>query len=160
VTEPESTLPQPGPPAAPTTPPLESPPSGIQILRDGAPGARAGIRAASVGPPGISPGMGRMNTIGRYEIESLIGKGAMGGVFLARDPPLGRRVALKPYELPDGIPEEKADEFRARLLREAHAAANLSHPHIVTVHDAGIDEARGFPYIVMEYVPGRSLKEI
>ena len=101
-----------------------------------------------------------MNTIGRYEIESLIGKGAMGVVFLARDPHLGRRVALKTYELPEGISEEMAQEFQTRLLREAHAAANLSHPHIVTVHDAGIDPGRGFPYIVMEYVPGRSLKEI
>jgi serine/threonine-protein kinase len=101
-----------------------------------------------------------MNTIGRYEIESLIGKGAMGVVFLARDPHLGRRVALKTYELPEGISDEMAEEFQTRLLREAHAAANLSHPHIVTVHDAGLDPARGFPYIVMEYVPGRSLKEI
>jgi serine/threonine protein kinase len=101
-----------------------------------------------------------MNTIGRYEIESLIGKGAMGVVFLARDPHLGRRVALKTYELPGGISDEMAQEFQTRLLREAHAAANLSHPHIVTVHDAGLDPARGFPYIVMEYVPGRSLKEI
>ncbi len=101
-----------------------------------------------------------MNTIGRYEIESLIGKGAMGVVFLARDPHLGRRVALKTYELPEGISDEMAQEFQTRLLREAHAAANLSHPHIVTVHDAGIDPGRGFPYIVMEYVPGRSLKEI
>ncbi|HYV86099.1 MAG TPA: serine/threonine-protein kinase [Patescibacteria group bacterium] len=101
-----------------------------------------------------------MNTIGRYEIESLIGKGAMGVVFLARDPHLGRRVALKTYELPGGISEEMAQEFQTRLLREAHAAAALSHPHIVTVHDAGVDPGRGFPYIVMEYVPGRSLKEI
>jgi hypothetical protein len=101
-----------------------------------------------------------MNTIGRYEIESLIGKGAMGVVFLARDPHLGRRVALKTYELPEGISDEMAQEFQTRLLREAHAAANLSHPHIVTVHDAGVDPGRGFPYIVMEYVPGRSLKEI
>ena len=101
-----------------------------------------------------------MGRIGRYEIESIIGKGAMGVVFLARDPHLGRPVALKTYELPDGISEDVVKEFEERLLREAHAAATLSHPNIVTVHDAGVDPTSGYPYIVMEYVPGRSLKDL
>jgi serine/threonine protein kinase len=100
-----------------------------------------------------------MGRIGRYEIVSILGKGAMGVVFLARDPQLGRQVALKTYALPEGISDEGVREFEERLLREAHAAAALSHPNIVTVHDAGIDGDRRFPYIVMEYVPGRSLKE-
>jgi len=100
-----------------------------------------------------------MGRIGRYEIESILGKGAMGVVFLARDPQLGRQVALKTYALPEGIDDDVVREFEERLLREAHAAAALSHPNIVTVHDAGIDADRRFPYIVMEYVPGRSLKE-
>jgi tRNA A-37 threonylcarbamoyl transferase component Bud32 len=100
-----------------------------------------------------------MGRIGRYEIESILGKGAMGVVFLARDPQLGRQVALKTYALPEGIDDDVVREFEERLLREAHAAAALSHSNIVTVHDAGIDEDRRFPYIVMEYVPGRSLKE-
>jgi hypothetical protein len=99
-------------------------------------------------------------SIGRYEIEALVGKGAMGVVFLARDPQLGRRVALKTYEVPEGISREVVKEFEERLLREAHAAAALSHPNIVTVHDAGIDPVRGFPYIVMEYVPRQSLKQL
>jgi len=101
-----------------------------------------------------------MGAIGRYEIESLIGKGAMGVVFLARDPNLGRQVALKTIEFPEGISEEMAQEFSERLLREAHAAAALSHPNIVTVHDVGLDPVRHFPYIVMEYVPGSSLKDL
>ena len=100
-----------------------------------------------------------MGRIGRYEIERILGKGAMGVVFLARDPQLGRQVALKTYALPEGIADEVVREFEERLLREAHAAAALSHPNIVTVHDAGIDSDRRFPYIVMEYVPGKSLKE-
>jgi serine/threonine protein kinase len=100
-----------------------------------------------------------MGRIGRYEIESIIGKGAMGVVFLARDPHLGRPVALKTYELPKGISDEVVKEFEERLLREAHAAAALSHPNIVTVHDAGVDGTSGYPYIVMEYVPGKSLKD-
>jgi serine/threonine-protein kinase len=81
-------------------------------------------------------------------------------VFLGRDPHLGRPVALKTYEMPDGISEERALEFQERLLREAHAAARLSHPNIVTVHDVGIDPERGFPYIVLEYVEGPSLKDL
>jgi serine/threonine protein kinase len=101
-----------------------------------------------------------MGRIGRYEIESIIGKGAMGVVFLARDPHLGRPVALKTYELPDGISDEVVREFEERLLREAHAAATLSHPNIVTVHDAGVDATSGYPYIVMEFVPGKSLKDL
>jgi len=101
-----------------------------------------------------------MGAIGRYEIESLIGKGAMGVVFLARDPNLGRQVALKTIEFPEGISEEMAHVWEERLLREAHAAAALSHPNIVTVHDVGVDPVRHFPYIVMEYVPGASLKDL
>src|SRR5262245_31946595 len=101
-----------------------------------------------------------MGAIGRYEVESLIGKGAMGVVFLARDPHLGRQVAVKTIEFPEGISEEMAQQFEERLLREAHAAAALSHPNIVTVHDVGVDPARHFPYIVMEYVPGSSLKDL
>jgi serine/threonine protein kinase len=101
-----------------------------------------------------------MGRIGRYEIESIIGKGAMGVVFLARDPHLGRPVALKTYELPDGISDEVVREFEERLLREAHAAATLSHPNIVTVHDAGVDQTSGYPYIVMEFVPGKSLRDL
>jgi len=101
-----------------------------------------------------------MGAIGRYEIESLIGKGAMGVVFLARDPNLGRQVALKTIEFPEGISEEMAQQFEERMLREAHAAAALSHPNIVTVHDVGLDPVRRFPYIVMEYVPGASLKDL
>jgi serine/threonine-protein kinase len=101
-----------------------------------------------------------MGRIGRYEITSIIGRGAMGVVFLARDPHLGRPVALKTYELPKGISDEVVKEFEERLLREAHAAAALSHPNIVTVHDAGLDPQSGYPYIVMEYVPGKSLKDL
>jgi eukaryotic-like serine/threonine-protein kinase len=98
-----------------------------------------------------------MPTIGRYEIIREIGRGAMGVVYLANDPHLQRQVAVKTYHLPEGITEELAKEFRERFLREARAAASLSHPGIVTVHDAGEDPAQGRPYIAMEFVPGCSL---
>jgi serine/threonine-protein kinase len=100
-----------------------------------------------------------MRTIGRYEIVKELGRGAMGVVYLARDPHLGREVALKTCALPEGVSEEMARQFHARFLREARAAASLSHPGIVTVYDAGEDPATHVPYIAMEYIAGQTLKE-
>jgi protein kinase-like protein len=96
---------------------------------------------------------------GRYELEREIGRGAMGVVHLALDRRLGRRVALKTLALPDGISENQRAEFQQRFRREAHAAAGLAHPAIVTVHDADEDPDSGTPFIVMEYVEGRSLRD-
>jgi eukaryotic-like serine/threonine-protein kinase len=100
-----------------------------------------------------------VSTIGRYEIEREIGRGAMGVVYLARDPRLHRQVAVKTYSLPTGISEDLARQFHERFLREARAAASLSHPGIVTVYDAGEDQTLKLPYIAMEYVEGQSLKQ-
>jgi tRNA A-37 threonylcarbamoyl transferase component Bud32 len=100
-----------------------------------------------------------MPSIGRYKIVREIGRGAMGVVYLAQDPRLHRQVALKTYSLPDGISKEMAKQFHERFLREAQAAASLSHPGIVTVYDAGEDPSRGIPYIAMEFVQGQSLKQ-
>ncbi|HEU5179777.1 MAG TPA: protein kinase, partial [Candidatus Polarisedimenticolia bacterium] len=100
-----------------------------------------------------------MPTIGRYEVVKELGRGAMGVVYLANDPHLQRQVAVKTYHLPEGISDELAKEFRERFLREARAAASLSHPGIVTVHDAGQDPATGRPFIAMEYIPGESLSQ-
>ncbi len=100
-----------------------------------------------------------MSSIGRYEIEREIGRGAMGVVYLARDPRLHRSVAVKTYSLPDGVSEELAKQFHERFLREARAAASLSHPGIVTIYDAGEDPVRNLPYIAMEFVQGQSLKQ-
>jgi serine/threonine-protein kinase len=95
--------------------------------------------------------------LGRYEILSLLGRGAMGSVYKARDPVLDREVALKTV---GGLLMEAAEhreEYLQRFQREAQAAAKLSHPNIVAVHDLGVDEPSGTPFIVMEYVPGVSL---
>ncbi|MCJ7440364.1 MAG: serine/threonine protein kinase [Thermoanaerobaculaceae bacterium] len=97
------------------------------------------------------------NRLGRYVIESVLGKGAMGVVYLARDPVIGRRVALKTLTIPSDA--EEAEEFRKRFLREAQAAGMLNHPGIVTVHDAGVDDETGLSFIAMEYIEGRSLRD-
>lgn len=89
---------------------------------------------------------------GRYRLASLLGRGGMGDVWRARDGRLERDVAIK---LP--APGRLDDEGRERLLREARIAASLHHPGIVAVHDAG--ESDGQPFIVMELVEGRSLRE-
>lgn len=100
-----------------------------------------------------------MEKIGRYEIESEIGRGSMGVVYLAHDPRLRRRVAVKTYAFPQGLSEDQRGEFRERFLREAQAAAALTNPGIVTVYDADADPQRKVPYIAMEYVPGSTLGE-
>lgn len=98
------------------------------------------------------------DTIGRYEILKVLGRGAMGIVYLARDPLIDRQVALKTLRV--DLDVEFADEFRERFLREARAAGRLNHPGIVTVHDVGEDGETGLAYIAMEYVEGRDLKQI
>ena len=101
-----------------------------------------------------------MSKIGRYEVEHEIGRGAMGRVYAARDPRLRRRVAVKVHALPQGLSEAQEQEFRARFLREAQAAALLSHPGIVTVYDADEDPESGLPFIAMEHVEGGSLRQL
>src|SRR5262249_49744410 len=88
-----------------------------------------------------------------------LGKGAMGVVYLGRDPVIGRLVALKTIR---GAAEDDAEqrEFSERFLREAQAAGTLSHPNIVTVHDVGEEEETQTSFIAMEYVEGKNLKQL
>lgn len=89
----------------------------------------------------------------RYELEELIGGGGMADVYKARDCLLNRPVAVK--ILHEEFKQDK--EFVDKFQREAQAAARLSHPNIVNIYDVGV--ADGDHYIVMEYVPGRTLKD-
>ncbi|HEY8133618.1 MAG TPA: protein kinase [Thermoanaerobaculia bacterium] len=97
--------------------------------------------------------------LGRYEIVRELGKGAMGVVYLAKDPLIGRLVALKTIRRSQGDDDE-TKEFQQRFIREAQAAGILNHPAIVTVHDIGQDEPSATSFIAMEYVEGNNLKEI
>ena len=99
-----------------------------------------------------------VSRIGRYEILETLGRGAMGVVYLARDPLIDREVALKTLRV--DLADEMADEFRTRFLREARAAGRLSHPGIVTIHDVGEDTASGVVFIAMELIRGRDLKQL
>jgi eukaryotic-like serine/threonine-protein kinase len=92
--------------------------------------------------------------VGRYQIQSRLGRGGMASVFKAHDPKIGREVAIK--FLHASLAED--DEYRARFLREARAAGGLSHPNIVVVHDVG--EIDGRPYMAMEFVDGPTLAEL
>jgi serine/threonine protein kinase len=98
-------------------------------------------------------------TLGRYQIEAEIGRGAMGVVYRAFDPKIHRTVAIKTISLAsqdDG--GERA--YRERFAQEARAAGKLSHPGIVTIFDAGEDTETHEPYLVMEYVQGEPLSRV
>lgn len=89
-----------------------------------------------------------------------LGKGAMGIVYLAKDPLIGRLVALKTIRPAAHADDDETGEFKERFIREAQAAGILNHPSIVTVFDIGIDETTATNFIAMEYVEGSNLKEV
>ena len=95
--------------------------------------------------------------LGRYVIERRIGRGAMGAVYLAKDPRINRAVAVKAIPIEKEFEDEGLKEARIRFFREAESAGRLTHPNIITVFDAGED--KGLAYIAMEYVPGIPLRD-
>jgi len=94
-------------------------------------------------------------TIGRYEIIRPIGKGAMGEVFLGRDPHINRLTAIKTIHFEDTFAPEDIEQIKGKFFREAESAGALSHPYIVTIYDAGEDGDRA--YIAMEFLEGSTL---
>lgn len=98
--------------------------------------------------------------LGRYEVLEEIGKGAMGVVYLARDPLIGRLVALKTFRVGFSAKDQELAQFRSRFVREAQSAGILSHPNIVTIHDVVDEGADGVCFIAMEYVKGTNLKQL
>jgi serine/threonine protein kinase len=102
--------------------------------------------------------MGRTNTplpesIGRFKIQEVLGRGGMGEVYKAFDPTLQRTIAVKTVR-----PDIDRPEYLDRMMREAQACARLSHPNIVTVYEAGLSD--GVVFIAMEYLQGKNLADV
>jgi serine/threonine-protein kinase len=93
--------------------------------------------------------------LGRYQVEKELGKGAMGIVYLGRDPKISRVVAIKTMALAQEFENDELDEVKERFFREAETAGRLSHPNIVTIYDAG--EEHDLAYIAMEFLKGGDL---
>jgi serine/threonine-protein kinase len=93
--------------------------------------------------------------LGRYQVEKELGKGAMGVVYLGRDPKIGRVVAIKTMALSQEFEPDELEEVKTRFFREAETAGRLNHPNIVTIFDAG--EEHDLAYIAMEFLRGKDL---
>ncbi len=115
------------------------------LLPEGSNGAGATLRLTNTDT---------LPTFGRYEIMKELGQGAMGTVYLGRDPKINRQVAIKTLQY-GSVPAEELAEVKARFFREAEAAGKLSHPNIVTVYDIG--EEHDIAYMAMELLEGTEL---
>ena len=103
---------------------------------------------------------GLPETVGRYQLIRELGRGMMGLVYLARDPDLGRDIALKIIQLPQGATEAERASFEQRFFSEAQSAARLTHPGIVIVHDVGRDPASGALFMALQLLPGQTLDHL
>ncbi|UVT21259.1 MAG: serine/threonine protein kinase [Nitrospira sp.] len=110
--------------------------------------ATTGTTAAKNSPP---------STLGRYKVLKELGRGAMGVVYLGKDPTIQRFVAIKTMQLDEIDDADTLQESKARFFREAESTGRLSHPNIVTIFDAGEEDDLG--YIAMELLQGTTLKE-
>ena len=91
--------------------------------------------------------------LGRYQVEKELGKGAMGVVYLGKDPKINRQVAIKTMMLEEGSDAAEAKAVKERFFREAETAGRLNHPNIVTIFDAG--EEHDLAFIAMEFLKGK-----
>ena len=114
------------------------------------------LGGASSHPGGtLQLGVGTKPKFGRFEVEKELGKGAMGVVYLGKDPKIGREVAIKTLALAQEFEPEELAGAKERFFREAQTAGRLSHPNIVTIYDTG--EEHDFCYIAMELLKGGDL---
>ena len=100
---------------------------------------------------------GQPEQIGRYRIESVLGRGAMGVIFRAHDPVIDRKVAIKLVRA-DLLDGEDRTDYITRFQQEAQAAGRCSHPNIVGIYDFALHE--GNPYLAMEYIDGVTLNQV
>ncbi len=129
--------------------PVDAPNADAQFFKPSA--SESDSAASSINEQPAETGL----TIGRYEIIRSIGKGAMGEVFLGRDPHINRLTAVKTVRFEESFAEDDIGQIKAKFFREAESAGTLSHPHIVTIYDAGEDG--DFAYIAMEFLEGSNL---
>lgn len=106
----------------------------------------------------MTPASDAPTAIGRYRIEGLLGRGAMGVVYRAFDPEIERPVAVKLVRT-DLLVGQARENYLQRFRREAQAAGRCSHPNIVSLYDVSVDES-GNPYLVMEFVAGASVDRL
>lgn len=132
-------------------------PEKIELLKKAGEGAVFG----SLGKKGsdstvVVEGLGQNTTLGRYEVMKELGRGAMGIVYLGKDPKINRQVAIKTLRFEDDMNEEQMKSVKERFFREAESAGNLTHPNIIRIFDAGEDQ--DVAYIAMELLDGKDLK--
>jgi CHASE2 domain-containing sensor protein len=111
--------------------------------------------AAAGGTMILGDGTVQKPMLGRYQVEKELGKGAMGVVYLGRDPKINRVVAIKTMALSQEFEPDELTEVKERFFREAETAGRLNHPNIVTIYDAG--EEHDLAYIAMEFLKGKDL---
>ncbi len=92
------------------------------------------------------------DNLGKYEVRHEVARGSMGVVYLGHDPYIDREVAIKVAIADDLSDPDSGEKFRKMFFNEAHTAGKLTHPNIINIYDAGVDEDTC--YIVMEYVEG------
>lgn len=109
-------------------------------------------------PTSLSVTLVLVDRVGRFQIIKELGRGAMGVVYQAIDPTIGRSVAIKTIRLREVDDSEQRSRLRERLFREARSAGVLSHPNIVTIYD--MDEEDGLAYIAMQFVNGPTIEAL
>jgi serine/threonine-protein kinase len=147
-------------------PPIAQPEGGVDLPLwtdadgDDEPGPDDAARPAAAFATGTGSGAAEewptIGHIGRYALKYRIGEGGLGTVYAAHDPLLARLIAIKTLNV--AVSPDARASFDALFMNEARAAGSLSHPHIVTVYDAGVNEQG--PYIAMELLKGRDLRQL
>lgn len=131
----------------------------IQQLKAASDGAVFGVgvkKGSSEGTVILEGASATAPTLGRYEIVKELGRGAMGTVYLGKDPKINRQVAIKTVRFDDDVDEATMRATKERFFREAESAGNLNHPNIIKIYDAGEDN--DISYIAMELLEGEDLK--
>lgn len=132
----------------------------IKNLRDASEGkvGSGGLgKKPDAGGTVIVEGASQTPTLGRYEVSKELGKGAMGIVYLGKDPKINRTVAIKTLQFDSDLDEAQLKMVKERFFREAESAGMLNHPNIITIYDAGEDY--DISYIAMELLDGDDLKK-